>query len=396
MSTIKLPATGEDLAYATREFVGQAYEQVREELEFKYLPQALLAIWAHSPLFKEARKTRPEPIGEMREICHIIVTFPGLAAIERIRDLLIQSNLVTRSDDQLERANTLASELFELTMRYARVQNLARHLRTAVNSHLRVLAIETSRDRSRGTSQYEASFFRNDPDELTRDRVFALRAAKLKTERDVDDWADDVNNLLSVVSSRGIMTSSKLKSATGSGSGSIAAGALNTYKLRFKQALATTLGIDLASPDVRIEKTSNKSIENLLADLAEYPKEPAALYNMLSTLRPKRPSRTEARMSLENYDGRIPGSGSSSKNLMKHVLNLGGRELVIEGSRGGFTSEMALGLIKTVTMQLTIEPDAPELVATFESGGQLLRVRIQDPKKSDRSKLSEVLMQLVS
>jgi hypothetical protein len=56
MSAIKLPTTGEDLAYATREFVGQAYEQVREELEFNYLPQALLAIWAHSPLFKEARK----------------------------------------------------------------------------------------------------------------------------------------------------------------------------------------------------------------------------------------------------------------------------------------------------------------------------------------------------
>ena len=394
MSAIKLPATGEDLCYATREFIGQGYEQVREELEFTYLPQALLAIWAHSPMFKEARKSSAEPIGEIREICHIIVTFPGLTAIERIRDLLIQSNLVSPSDDQLELAHTLASELFELTMRYARVQNLARHLRTAVNSHLRVLGIETSRDRSRGGSQYEAAFFRNDPDEKTRDRVFALRGAKLKTARDVDDWADDVNNLLSILSSRGVLTASKLKSATTTSP--MAAGALNTYKLRFKQALATTLGIDLASPDVRIEKTSNKSIESLLAELAQYPKEPGALYNMLSTLRPKRPSRTESRMSLDRPESKTMSRDSSAKNLMRHVLNLGGRELVIEGSRGGFTSEMALGLIKTVTMQLTIEPDAPELVATFESGGQLLRVRIQDPKKSDRSKLSEVLMQLVS
>ena len=113
MNAIKLPATGEDLAYATREFVGKAYEQVREELEFTYLPQALLAIWTHSPLFKEARKSAPEPSGEIREICHIIVTFPGMAAFERIRDLLIQSNLVSPSDDQLRRAETLASELFE-------------------------------------------------------------------------------------------------------------------------------------------------------------------------------------------------------------------------------------------------------------------------------------------
>jgi hypothetical protein len=45
---------------------------------------------------------------------------------------------------------------------------------------------------------------------------------------------------------------------------------------------------------------------------------------------------------------------------------------------------------------ITIDPDAPELVAAFESRGQMLRVRIQDPKKSDRGKLSELLMQLVS
>lgn len=394
MSAIKLPATGEDLAYATREFIGQAYDQVREELEFTYLPQALQAIWACSPLFKEARRGSSEANGVIREICHIIVTFPGLAAIERIRDLFIQNNLVTPSEDQLERAQTLASELFELTMRYVRVQNLARHLRTAVNSHLRVLLIETSRDRSRGNSQYEVSFFRNDPDELSRDRVIALRGVKLKTARDVDDWANDVNSLLSIVSSRGINTSDKLRKTTGSNS--IAVGALNTYKLRFKQALATTLGIDLAGPDVGIEKTLNKSIETLLADLAQYPKEPAALYNMLSTLRPKRPNRTDLRISQDRNDTKMSSRDILGKNLMRHVLNLGGRELVIEGSRGGFTAEMALGLIKTVSMQLTIQPDAPELIATFESAGQLLRVRIENPKKTDRSKLSEVLMQLVS
>lgn len=393
MNTIKLPATGEDLAYATREFVGQSYEQVREQLEFTHLPQAVLAIWAKSPLFKEARKSAPEPIGEIREICHIIVTFPGLIAIQRIGNLLIEAGLVKTFDDQVEQADTLAREIFELTKRYSRVQNLARHLRTAVNSHLKVLAIETARDRSRGTSQYEATFFRNDPNEITRDQVFALRAAKLKTERDVDDWANEVNNLLDLTSTRGVLTPRQLSSASTS---SLDTGALNTYKLRFKQALAITLGIDLTSPDVRIEKTSNKSIESLLDELAEFPTDPAALYAMLENLRPKRPSRSESRYSNVSYEMNAMGSDSSRKNLMKHVLNLGGRELVIEGSRGGFTEEMALGLIKTVSMQMAIDPDAPELIAAFESRGQMLRVRIESPKKTDRNKLSELLMQLVS
>ena len=393
MSAIKLPTTGEDLAYATREFVGQSYEQVREKLEFTYLPQALLAIWAKSPLFKEARKGSLEPIGEIREICHIIVTFPGLIAIQRIENLLIETGLIPNSDDQVEQAQTLAGEIFSLTKRFSRVQNLARHLRTAVNSHLKALAIETARDRSKGTSQYEATFFRNDPDELTRDRVFALRAAKLKSERDVDDWANDVNNLLDLTSTRGTLSSRQLSSTSLS---RLDTGALNTYKLRFKQALAMTLGIDLTSPDVRIEKTSNKSIENLLDELAEFPTEPAALFAMLEKLRPKRPNRTDTRTSSDSHESKTMSSDSSKKNLQRHVLNLGGRELVIEGSRGGFTAEMALGLIKTVSLQLTIDPDAPELVAAFESRGQMLRVRIQDPKKSDRGKLSELLMQLVS
>ena len=393
MSTIKLPATGEDLAYATREFVGKSYEQVREQLEFTYLPQAVLAIWAKSPLFEEVRKRESKPVGEIREICHIIVTFPGLIAIQRIGNLLIETNLVKPSDTQVDQANSLARELFELTKRYSRVQNLARHLRTAVNSHLKALAIETARDRSRGTSQYEATFFRNDPDELTRDRVFALRAAKLKTESDVDDWANEVNNLLDLTAPRGVLTRRQLASASLS---RLDTGALNTYKLRFKQALAITLGIDLTSPDVHIEKTSNKSIESLLDELAEFPTDLAALYTMLENLRPKRPARSESRSSQSNYEMNAIGSDSSKKNLMKHVLNLGGRELVIEGSRGGFTAEMALGLIKTVSMQMAIDPDAPELIAAFESRGQMLRVRIESPKKTDRTKLSELLMQLVS
>jgi len=113
-------------------------------------------------------------------------------------------------------------------------------------------------------------------------------------------------------------------------------------------------------------------------------------------LRPRRPSRPDIRINQVDYEIKAMSSDSSKKNLQRHVLNLGGRELVIEGSRGGFTAEMALGLIKSVSLQLTIDPDASELVAAFESRGQMLRVRIQDPKKSDRGKLSELLMQLVS
>jgi hypothetical protein len=395
MSPFKLPATGEDLSYAVRAYVDEAYDEVKSQLEWKYLPQGLMAIWSHSPLLKQARKTYPEPVSEIREICHIIVTFPGSTAVDRIRDLLIQSQVVPNTEGQFERAHEIASELFTLTMRYTRVQNLARHIRTAVNSHLKTLGIETSRDRSRGSSLYESSVPRPNEDEFILVRMNQLREMKLKNDIDVDSWADDVNNLLSLTSGGGIMTTERLERAKRQ-QGTVSSGAASSYKLRFKQALASTLGIDLSDKDVRIEKTSNKSIQGLLRDLQDLPTNYEPLYQMLENLRPKRITRPDVVTGEFVYELKAMSSDSSKKNLQRHVLNLGGRELVIEGSRGGFTAEMALGLIKTVSLQLTIDPDASELVAAFESRGQLLRVRIQDPKKSDRGKLSELLMQLVS
>ena len=395
MSPFKLPATGEELSYAVRAYVDEAYDEVKSRLEWKYLPQGVMAIWSFSPLLKQARKSHPEPVSEIREICHIIVTFPGSTAVDRIRDLLIQSQVVPNTEGQFERAHEMASELFTLTMRYTRVQNLARHIRTAVNSHLKALGIETSRDRSRGSSLYESSLPRPNEDEFILVRMGQLREMKLKNEVDVDSWADGVNNLLSLTSGGGIVTTERLERAKRQ-QGTVSSGAANSYKLRFKQALASTLGIDLSDKDVRIEKTSNKSIEGLLRDLQDLPTNYEPLYQMLENLRPKRITRPDVVTGEFTYEMKAMSSDSSKKHLQRHVLNLGGRELVIEGSRGGFTAEMALGLIKTVSLQLTIDPDAAELVAAFESRGQMLRVRIQDPKKSDRGKLSELLMQLVS
>ena len=45
MKTQQLPIDGEALAYATKEYVDEAYERVREVLEWTHLPRAILAIW---------------------------------------------------------------------------------------------------------------------------------------------------------------------------------------------------------------------------------------------------------------------------------------------------------------------------------------------------------------
>ena len=392
MTPFKLPASGEDLAFAVREYVEKTYDEVRNELEWKYLPQALMAIWQFSPRLAQARKTLPQPTAEIPDICHIIVTFPGSTAVDRIRDLLIHSQIVPNAEGQYENAQQMASELFTLTMRYTRVQNLARHIRTAVNSHIKVLGIETNRERSRSSSLYETSLTKIIPEFL--DRVNELRTTRLTSELSVNRWADDVNNLLSLTSSGGILNVERLDRA-GRARNSVTSGAINSYKLRFKQAIASTLDIDLASKEARIEKTSNKSLEGLLGELEELPKDFALLYQMLENLRPKRVSRPDGTRNEFVYESKKISGDSSKKNSLKHVLNLGGRELIIEGSRGAFTEDMVSGVLKTVSLQLSIDPDAQELRAAFESRGQILRVQIEQPKKSDHKKLSEILVQLI-
>jgi hypothetical protein len=400
MKTKKLPINGEALAYATKEYVDEAYERVREVLEWQHLPRSILAIWENSPMVKAERKEMATPIGEIRDIARIIITFPGSTAVERIADLLITTKIVPNSEGQYERAREIASEIFTLTMRYTRVQNLTRHIRSAVNSHLRMLNIESTRDRSGPSSSYENFFPAVQQSARTVERISILKSTDLVTQLDVNDWADDLNGILADysngVSDRAMDSPTAARFDRSSRPrGAVAPGALNSYKLRFKQALAATLGIDLADKNSRIERTSNKSIEDLVRELDELPIDPPALYQMLENLRPKRVTRPDSLSGDFVYAFKSLGIENTKKNLLKHVLSIGGRELIIEGSRGAFTSDMVSGVLKTFSLQLSIDPDAPELRAAFESRGQILRVQMEQPKKSDHRKLTEIFLQLI-
>jgi hypothetical protein len=400
MQPQKLPLKGEALAYATKDYVDQAYDQVREVLERTYLPRAVQAIWENSPELQAERKASPAPIGEIRDIARIIVTFPGTTAKDHIANLLITSKLVPSSDNQFKRAVEIASEIFTLSMRYTKVQNLSRHIRSAVNSHLRMLNIESSRDRSSQISSYESAIPVVPQSARTLERISILRAAELVTQADVNDWADDLNGILVDYSigerDRAIDSPTAARFERSSRPrGAVAPGALNSYKLRFKQALAATLAINLSDNNMRSERTSSKTIEDLVRELDELPMEMPALYAELESLRAKRVNRSDALRGDFVYEFKMMGNENFKKTLLKHVLSLGGRELIIEGSRGGFNSDMVSGVLKTVSLQLSIDPDAQELRAAFESEGQILRVQIQQPRKSDHRKLTEIFLQLI-
>ena len=396
MSPNNISVQGEALARETKHYIDSSYEQVRKALEWDFLPEAIKAIWANLPELEKARSEREIPIAQVREICHILVTFPGSTAVRRISEVLINSEI----EPSTEKSEKAALEVFNLTMRYVRVQNLARHIRTAVNSHLRVLGIEASTLES-NSSIYERNMESIQMSDSMREQARNLRGANLKSEKDVNDWATEVNGLLSAYSRFSLAdnfyedSSKRFSSGARPVRGAVAEGGLKSYRLRFKQALAATLGIDLTKKDAVIEKTASKSIENLLEEFANYPKDPAELYARLQSLRPRQVGRQNSRRVDFTFKEQTLGSENPKKNLLKHVLNLDGRELIIEGSRGSFTDDMVSGIMKTISLQLSIDPDAKQLRAAFENRDQVLRVEIERPKKSDHKRIAEILRQLI-
>jgi hypothetical protein len=324
------------------------------------------------------------------------VTFPGSIAVRRISEILINGEFETST----EKAENIGLEIFNLTMRYVRVQNLARHIRTAVNSHLRVLGIETNA-RERNSSEYERNLESLPMSESMRKQASKLKGVQLKSETHVNEWADEVNLLLATYSREALDGKSNLDSsrrfAAGMRStrGAVAEGGIKSYRLRFKQALAATLGIDLNQKDVEIEKTATKSIEDLLMAFASDPKDRAELYERLQSLRPRQVGRPNTRRVQWTFQEQTLGAENPKKNLLKHSLTLDDRKLVIEGSRGAFTDDMISGVLKTVSLQYSINPEAKELKAAFESRDQVLRIEIERPKKTDHRRIAEILRQLI-
>jgi len=364
---------------------------VRSELEWSYLPSAILAIWEKSPLAEADRHaSKGQPLEGFRDICQIIVTFPGSAAVRKIHEVLVRTDAMSVSHNE----KAMAEEFFNLTIYYMRVQNFARHMKTSVNNHIRALGLDPrsgSKFSSYETFLYEA--------EKTGKVAIALKEMTLNDADEVNSWADSVAALLANTNEQ---ERTRREQSTGDYSsansgartrGLVANGGLVSYKLRFKQAIAAALEIDLGLPDAKLERTITKSIAEQLKAFDELPKDNFHLYRKLIELQPQRLTKLSSTTNFL-WEVKTDRTENPKKNLHKHVLNFDGRELVIEASPEAYKPEMIEGIMKTVGIQLDLNPNARELLASFESKNQMIRITLERPRKADQRKIAQVLAQL--
>jgi len=386
MPATRLPISGKDLALDAIEFMDKTAIDVRHALESRYLPRAINSIWQNSDISKPDRKGSTEPLGCEREIAHLIVTFPGTMATNKIEECLIKTDAMPIS----KREYDMAREFFELTLNFVKVQNFTRHMKTAVNSHLRAIGMDP---RQIGMSSLIDEKIRISLDASAR----KLREEILKTSKDVDEWANQVAHLLTFQNQYELSERRQRENSFAAlqenvrRKGVIAEGGLQSYKLRFKQALAMTLGIDLLDPESNIQRTMTKSIAEQLEDFEKLPADQESFYEKLLALKPaiRDFKRTETTPKFETRRRPL-----TSRNFQKYVLAIDGRELEIEGTPGAFNSEMISNLMKTVSIQLSLNADARELKAAYENNDAVIRLTLESPRKADEKKISEILKKL--
>lgn len=392
-----LPLLGEDLATITFDEINRAYEDVRRELTNRHLPAAVQSIYKQSPLTEADRESGRKSLDDLTvsQISRILTTFPGKSAHIRIEDLLKKSRSLETSAGEYE----FAKALFDTTTSLISVQNIARHLKTSVNSHLRALGI------NRGNSfQYmqREGYKTTSENPVLHDlleRGEELKQITIRDLKDISDWVTSLNSLLGEVNAyqrEERIRNGELDPGRSSFDSSVVSSAMLTaYGNRFKQAILQSIdGGATFREGVRQLNLGPTIYEQLAAldKITELP--PRSLYEELTrVMRPRMRTGSADRIMKMSID--TPSAKKMApKKKTKTVLNLNGRKLSIEATSKAFGKENINGTMKALKVQLLIDDEPKVLEAGYESDGEVLRVSLENGTIKDLKKIETILEQL--
>lgn len=392
-----LPLLGEDLATATFDEIASAYEDVRGELTRRHLPAAIQSIYMQSPLTAADRESSSKSLDDLTvsQISRILTTFPGKSAQIRIEDVLKRSRSLEASAAEFE----FAKALFDGTTSLISVQNIARHLKTSVNSHLRALGI----NRSNSFQYMERSNLKTvkeDPHLLQLlDRGEALKKTKLKDLKGITDWVTTLNALLGDVNAyqrEERIKNGEIDPGRSSFDSSVVSSAmLNAYGNRFKQAILQSIDGDTAFREGVNQLNLGPSIREQLAELNKTTElSSKSLYEELTRMMRPRIRNDSAERTLKlSMD--IPSARKlPPKKKTKTTLNLKGRKLSIESTNRAFSKEIIFGTMRALKAQLLIDDEPKVLEAGYESDGEVLRISLENGTINDLKKIEMILEQL--
>ena len=377
--------------------INRAYEDVRGELTSRHLPAAIQAVYRQSPLTDADRASGRKSLDDLTisQISRILTTFPGKSAQLRIEDLLKKSRSLEVSEAEYE----FAKALFDATTSLISVQNIARHLKTSVNSHLRALGI------NRGNSfQYMQSegYKTTSENPLLRDlleRGEELKQVTIRDLKDISNWVTSLNALLGDVNA--YQREEKIKNGemdpgrSSFDSSIVSSAMLTAYGNRFKQAILQSIDGNNAFRDGVTQLNLGPTIREQLAELNKTTELPAkSLYEELTRMmRPRLRTGSSDRTMKMSMD--TPSAKElAPKKKTKTVLNLGGRKLSIEATSKAFGKENINGTMKALKVQLLIDDEPNVLEAGYESDGEFLRVSLENGTINDLKKIETILDQL--
>ena len=403
VGTFDFPIRG-DLGMSRIEWTIEAQiSSIRGTLTSEVLPKLIDII-----LQKTAGNQSPRPLldwGLSRQISQIAISSSAKIANHKVQELLLFS--------KLKLPNEFISNLVSYLQPAVSFLNSTRHIRSAVNLHSKVLNFNLE-DLTLITSQINN--FGGDQDLFQSKKSTAkLVAEESKFLRDfvisdfetLDLWMDELTlnctNYLTLNYNPGKGLIKSELSREGLNRGSLNLGGMQNYKNRFKEAsyywllneIIETGKLKKSNVPDELEKTLTNSVfvkYQTFLDLCKNT-DSNTIYNYLLE---KSSHRLANNLIKEKNNALIDINQIKSTNIPKRelnvfTLNLGDQKIAVETNSEKISTDIKEKLISVLKLQKRIDANQSPLDVSVQSGGDFLRIVLQDNTGKDFNKIINLI-----
>ena len=390
---------GAELALGASDLAETELEMARTLLRVRVIPHVIDSVWECGQT-AHAGKSRRRPLNTsaVGELSRLAVTFPGSTALTAMHRVLDQQGI----DPSV--ATEYLTEFARLSRDPLAVLNHFRHVKTSINVYLRALIVgwdeEKMKNESRTNTLVEirsrvTPFVVIDQEKkiYLRDKAFKLTYAELGSNTSIDEWLDQMTNLVSesILEDRKSRPSRSIYESQITNVDRSASPAtthtLNLYSGRFTHYIykyaIKSLEIKASHRyKVVIENQDKKRIEALDALMA---KSTSQTYDYLEAIASQRPERSI--MATSNFS-------PSARNNFIQKFDLGGRDLEIEMKGDALQSELVTKLMSNIKIQIDLKLFKGQLVGSVENARGAIKLTLDQPQKSDLLQIQKILRAL--
>ena len=386
------PIKAADLVQMAIARVDQQSDTVKDQMVSSYLPQVVRVILTQHPDCQGLVGRSKERLSDYsRDIGQILWSHPGSMGGVRIEQYFVQSGFEPAD------ADTLATCIIQYSRYVMAIINNLRHVRSAITGVRDSIILPNAQDRFFSKSNLDPKL-QHDWFEW----VDKLAEQKLKDEFEFMLWLEDIQLLVASLLEGKHKYKLELPSSERSTARTFNTPAIGSsnmamaYVRRFGRYINREFGIEDLSDRYA---TKGKSILDELADLKmDLGASDSKVFALLEQDYQKRQSRI--RVTTKPPASRAMDRQSyyedAAKKLLTSHMPLDSRDLIVRNSTSKISPVLIEQMYKLFITQLKLEPNLQKFIGKTMIDSQVLEVELENPNRSDASKIKKYLEALFS